>query len=139
MDANVRGCFSSVDGSDYKIREPRPFDVMCYSLKIRGPGLRYEIAISVRSGWLIWTNGAYPCGEVSDLKIFKQKLKHALIYDERIIADGTYRDELCLPNDFSLPKDSNRLLKTVRARHETANRRLKQFGCLNQRFRHRQS
>ena len=39
----------SVDGTDFCIQQPRPFNKMWYSHKFNGPVLRYGVAISVKS------------------------------------------------------------------------------------------
>ena len=37
----------SVDGTDFLINEPKPFDNCWFSHKFRGPGLRYEVEVSI--------------------------------------------------------------------------------------------
>jgi len=63
-----------------------------------------------------------------------------LIEGERVEADKGYRGEynkVDLPQDcVSSDRDQVKVKKNVRARHETVNRRLKQWGCLSQTFRH---
>ena len=39
----------SLDGTDFRIREPSPFSTKWWSFKFNGPGLRYEIAIEAES------------------------------------------------------------------------------------------
>jgi len=55
------------------------------------------------------------------------QLKGMLTAEERVIADRGYRDSKCdyLPNDLIY---QDKLYSTVRARHENANRRIKQFN-----------
>ena len=56
--------------------------------------------------------------------------------DERVVADKGYSDEVCItPDTISTPIEAS-LLSALRARHETANKRLKQFGLLTAKFRH---
>jgi hypothetical protein len=54
---NGSQCLVSVDGTDYAIREPSPFNKKWYSHKMNGPGVRYEIAICIQTGVPVWTNG----------------------------------------------------------------------------------
>lgn len=61
----------SLDGTDFRIREPQPFNKKWYSHKFKGPGIRYEIGISIVEGDIVWAVGGVPCGEWSDLKIAK--------------------------------------------------------------------
>jgi hypothetical protein len=65
-------------------------------------------------------------------------MKWCLHWRERVEADAGYRGEPLL---ISVPQDyySDEQKKTknyVRARHEQVNKRLKQFRCLHQTFRH---
>ena len=83
---------SSVDSNDFRINDPSPFNSKWYSHKFKGPGLRYEICISL-SGHIVWTNGPFPYGKYSHLKIFRRSLRGGLEKDEKIIADGTYKDK----------------------------------------------
>ena len=125
----------SVDGTDCRIQEPTPFSTIWYSHKHNGAGVRYEIAVSVFTGRIVWVNGPFPCGSYSDLRIFRRNLKKMLDQNEKVIADRGYRDSKCVyfPNNLDYP-DS--LYSTVRARHEIMNKRLKQFKVITETFRH---
>ena len=131
-------CLLSVDGTDFLINEPIPFSKDWFSHKFKGAGLRYEVAIAIQSGDLAWINGPFPCGLNSDLTIFRLGLKQQLLPGERVEADDGYRgDERCDgPFDYCYSEEQYRSKFTVRARHETINRRFKQFGILSTRFRH---
>eukprot|EP00171_Calliarthron_tuberculosum_P022157 IDg22157t1 len=48
------GCFVSVDGTDCSIEEPYPRSTKWYSHKINGPGLRYEIGLSLLHSTIVW-------------------------------------------------------------------------------------
>ena len=69
-------------------------------------------------------HGPFPCGAYSDLKIFRLGMKKCLSSYENVIADGAYIDEKC---KTAANQNFSKFSATVRARHETANRRLKQF------------
>lgn len=136
---NVRNnvCLVSVDGTDFRINEPSPFDPKWFSHKFKGPGLRYEVAVSIQRGWIVWVNGPYPCGSYPDLRIAREALIHELEDWEYYIADGGYQDGgnyAVTPsgrNEFS-----DRQKAVVRARHETVNKRLKDWSALSHTFRH---
>lgn len=81
----------TVDGTDFPIYEPTPYSRKWYSHKFKGPGLRYEIAMSIQSGDIVWCNGPYPAGW-SDLKIARDALVFQLEPGEMVCADGGYRD-----------------------------------------------
>lgn len=94
-------CKVTVDGSDFRICEPHPFSNKWYSHKYKGPGLRYEIAVNIQTGDIVWTNGPFPCGRYPDVKIFKQGLMLRLDPDELVEADKGYRNhKVRMPDDF---------------------------------------
>ena len=126
----------TVDGTDFRINEPAPFSPKWFSHKYQAAGLRYEIGICIQTGDIVWVHGPFPAGAWSDLKIFKSKLAHLLLPGEMVEADGTYRHrKVRTPLNFVSQTDK-RAKNKARARHETVNRRLKQWGCLKQQFRH---
>lgn len=126
--------YASVDGTDCPINEPHPFSPGWYSHKFRGPGVRYEVALSVSSGKIIWVNGPFRCGTHPDNKIFQTDMKKALSDDEFVIADKGYTDSKCI-NTVSSSTGSH-MHRIVRARHETVNARLKNFNVIYHSFRH---
>ena len=109
------------------INEPRPFEAKWYSHKFNGPGIRYEVGISIYRGWISWVSGPYPCGSWSDVSIFRRNLKKLLRVEEIAIADGGYRDYKCVKNYHRFGNEKS---ATFRARHETANGRLKKFNSV---------
>ena len=129
------GCWCSVDGTDKRIEEPTQFDRHWYSHKFKSAGVRYEVAISIDHGRIVWVNGPFRSGQYPDIKIFRSKLKLALDNNEHIVADNGYKDERCiLAND--IPAQWRSVHSKIRARHECINRPFKQFACLTTTFRH---
>lgn len=127
-----------MDRTDFRIQEPSPFWNGWYSHKFRGPGVRYEIGVCIQTGWICWVKGPFPCGAWSDLKIFNNFLKNKLIPDERVECDNGYGGIRCdTPGKFAPTREQKQIKKDVRARHETINRKFKQFGCLKQVWRHK--
>lgn len=109
------------------------------SHKFKRSAYRYEIALCIATGEIVWTNGAFPAGAYPDISIFRRGLKQLLRQaNEKAQADLGYRGEhgtIILPNpcdSFAVAK----LKKDLRSRHETVNQRYKQFGVLRQTFRH---
>lgn len=129
-----------MDGTDFRIQEPIPFNKKWFSFKHRGAGLRYEVGIALESGEIVWVHGPFPASK-SDLHIFRRGMKDALAPDERVVADKGYAGEISCytPLSFDFTHASSSTCAALRARHETVNRRLKQFGVLSQRFRHHRS
>ena len=125
----------SVDGTDCRIQEPTPFDKRWFSHKFKKSGLRYELGICIANGHIVWANGPFPCGSWPDLKIAQFCFCEMLEGGELAVADKGYKDP-----HFVSPHDTDgeitRMCALARARHETCNRRLKQFRCLTTTFRH---
>ena len=65
-------CFVTVDGTDFRIMEPIPLNKDWFSHKFKGPGLRYEIAVSIRKGHTVSINGPFPAGAYPDRRIFNE-------------------------------------------------------------------
>ena len=126
----------SVDGTDCPVQEPTPFSPTWYSHKFKSAGVRYEFGVSVKKGELVWVNGPFPAGSFPDLKIFRLGMKRFLLPGEHVIADGGYMDPVC---SATLMDSATPEVKFVRARHEAANKRIKQFNVVSHRFRHRLS
>ena len=54
-----------------------------------------------------------------------------LLYCEKVITDIGYKgNPFCMTPDDSLNEEHKKFMAKVRARHETINQRLKQWGCL---------
>ena len=86
----------SVDCTDVAIQEIWPYVVNInndwWSEKLDGPGLRYEVALVIKTGHIAWINGPFPCGLFNDMKIFsKCGLKDELDENERVEADDGYK------------------------------------------------
>jgi DDE superfamily endonuclease len=128
----------TVDGTDFQIQEPIPFSSKWYSHKYKGPGIRYEVAVSIRGGDLVHTNGPFECGTWNDIKIFRNLLMGKLVRNEFVEADKGYRgqrDKIRLPGDWENLAEKE-FKSRARARQETVNRRFKQFKILKSVYRH---
>lgn len=126
-----------MDGTDFRIFEPTPFNCKWFSHKFHGPGVRYEVAVALHSGHIVWINGPFPCGRWPDLRIARESLIYQVNRNERMIADGGYKDNnqyFTTPNGIN--DAASRWYAVARARHETVNRRFKQFNVLCHVFRH---
>ena len=93
----------SVDGTDFLIKNPHDGRYKYwYSYKLKKPGLRYEVGVSIGCGDIVWIHGPYPCGHYNDIKIFRSALKNWLEEGERVIADDGYVGEA--PGHVLCPK-----------------------------------
>ena len=138
MNYNGSSCLLSVDGTDFKIQEQTPFWSGWRSHKFNGPGLRYEVAVCIQTGFIVWANGPFAAGAFPDITIFRSKLKKLLFPWERVEADLGYRGDKSVhgPDDHA-PTFGQYIAKDkVRDRHETINKLFKEFNCLKQIFRH---
>ena len=119
-------------------QQPRPFNKMWYS-KFNGPGLQYEVAISIQGGYIVWINGPFFCRSWPDIKIFRERLIHALPQGEKPETDMGYNGEptkIDLPDENIFDSNTQRKAKAlVQSRHETCNRRFKQWNSLSLIFR----
>jgi hypothetical protein len=130
-------CNLTVDGTDFRIQQMVPFWKGWFSHKFKGPGLRYEVGLNIQTGCICWINGPFAPGVWNDLQIFRLKLKTLLPPGEKVEADDGYRGD----ERVSTPMDARNMHESLmkdhaRGRHETVNRRYKQFNCLSQVFRH---
>jgi hypothetical protein len=132
----------SVDGTHCRIKEPKKTPSgQWYSHKLNKPGVSYEIALDLKKSQISWTNGPFPAAK-HDISIYKQEnsgLKWQIPDGKKVIADRGYRGEtnkeLCTPNIFD--DDKTKLFKRrARARHESVNKKIKDFDILENRFRH---
>jgi hypothetical protein len=132
-----RRCKMTVDGTDVQIWEPRPFSKTWYSHKFKGAGLRYEIAVCIQTGDIVWVNGPFKCGKWADLSIFRNNLKNLLLPREQVEADKGYRGDPSIRSP-AMARSWGELQKkkAARTRHNTLNGRLKKWGILNQVYRH---
>ena len=90
MGSNGSLCLVTVDGTDFPIQEPKPFSPIWYSHKFKGAGLRYEVAVSIQTGWIVWLNGPYPAGQFNDHQIADDNLHLSLDPGERYLGDRIY-------------------------------------------------
>lgn len=132
----ISTCLMSVDGTDCPVMEPHPFDKKWYSEKLNGPGVKYEVAVCIKTGEITWFKGPFPAS-ASDSTIFKEDLATKLLQYEGVEADAGYRGHPALKNKMtSVSREQRKQKGVVRSRHEIINSRLKQFNVLNFPFRH---
>jgi DDE superfamily endonuclease len=129
-------CLMSVDGTDCPVMETWPFDKTMYSKKLNGPGVKYEVGVSITNGLIVWVNGPFKAS-VSDLTIFNEKLDTLLCDDEGVEVDGVYGgNRRFKAPDVRSSRQEGKQKSRVRGRHENINGRLKIFQLLNIPFRH---
>ena len=132
---SFKSCFCSVDGVDFVICEPSPFNSKWFFHKHKGPGLRYEVAIGMNESNAVWASGPFACGSNTDLMIFRRGLKNMLRRHEKVLLDDGYRDTKCIRHN-DCDESEVQFHSRVRSRHGTFNQSLRNFSSLRNRFRH---
>ena len=138
----LNDCTMTVDGTDFRIPQKgaatkgNAFASHKYAGK---SALRYELGVDILAGNLVWIQGPYPAGKYTDIVIFNKVLRNFLEPGERVEADEGYRghpDKIKCPGNDANPAENRAMQGRVRARHETLNGRLKNWGILSQVYRH---
>ena len=90
--------------------------------------MSYKVATAVATGFIVWISRGFPVGANPDISIFRKSgLKELLLESgEKTIADLGYR---CEPKVISTPnagiQEYQDVMKEIRGRHETVNKRFK--------------
>ena len=133
----------SVDGTHCLINEPihpeLSMDTKYYSHKKQRAGFVYELGMSLFESRLIWMNGPFKSGQNDNLIFAQHGLKATLnAMGKKALGDKIYNghpDECATFNAFD--SDEVKQFKSrVQMRHESFNGLLKQYDCIDQRFRH---
>jgi len=137
---NGLACKVSVDGTYFRIPTTEPYNCSYYSHKFTKPGVRYEAGIGIQTDFIVWVHGPSKYG-FPDILIFCSAIKGKLLKaKEQAEVDDGYAGELAvadLPKEMLCGSPRQRKRKgIVWSRHETCNKRFKQFGALKQAFRH---
>ena len=97
-------CLLSVNWLDFQIFWQKAAPAVFHSHKFLGPGLRYEIALAILMGDIVWVMGPFPCGDWPNIEIFHFALKHKLGENEHVEAnDGYVGKDPSNPKDWPLP------------------------------------
>lgn len=122
-----------VNGTEYRIGEPvLPFDTKWYNHKFYRPGVRYEVGVSIGSGFIACKNGWFHCRISPEIKIFNKTLKNRVHPEENVLCDKGYICRSCV---YHIPKFGC-LSRSLLARHESFNQRMKIFNVLSSRLHH---
>ena len=100
-------CMTSVDGADFRFQaHGKTF----YSFKIKKGGLRYLVALCIKTGHIAYIDGPFPAGMMNDLTIFRWGMKGWLGEGERVEADDGYVGEA---PQYSVPKASQMIIPSA--------------------------
>jgi hypothetical protein len=134
----LNDCLVSVDCVDFRIPfHGRRFHTHKWKF---GSGLRYEVAVGILSGDVVWISGPYEPGIWNDISIFRNGLLSMLEEGERIEADDGYRG--AAPRYVKCPRSmghhggsTEAMQAIVRRRHESVNKRFNQWMILKSIYR----
>ena len=110
-----------------------------YSEKTNDSALGYETATSIQTGKFVWIHGPFGAA-FGDTPMFRHGIRQMLDRGERAEADDGYIG--VAPSFASVPggqfsnQEKEKQKSTARRRHETSNKRLKQWNVLACTFRH---
>ena len=114
---------------NFCIQEPSPFNPKWLSHKFEGPGIWCEVGICLQTGWIVWWNGAFPCGSYPDLNITWQWLIDE--FDNDIGKSAPFNDR---GQYFIMPSRQNdyidKMMTVVRVQHKMVNKLLKEYNML---------
>ena len=95
--------------------------------------------MDILTGNLVWIQGLYRASKYTNIKNFNKVLRNFLEPGEWVEADEGYRghlDNIKCPGNDANPAENRGMQGRARARRETLNGRLKNWGILSQVFRH---
>ena len=108
-----------------------------YSFKFKKMGLRYEVGLCIKTEDIVWWHGPFAPGLYNDDMVFKDARLKSLKKGERAEADAGYKPSAPVANVPNYTVPSRRYMAAmVRVRHETCNRRFKQWKILKEAYRH---
>ena len=102
--------------------------------------MRYELAVDIKTGYLVWINGPFPAGSFPDATIFCSCLAQELDEDEHGEADDGYIGEathkVMCPGSVSNLLENERMQACTCMRQETIHMCIKQWDICKQTYCH---
>jgi len=130
---------ASVDGVQCRFHEMKHLhlskDPGLFAHKFNGPGLGYELALSLFEDKLVWLKGPYRPGEFNDRSMFESELRGKIPAGKKVVADGGYRKKGGDPKVSTTNAHDSRELRKFKARaksrQENFHSRIKRFEAVN--------
>jgi len=133
----------TVDGVHFQRNEPThgrwSKNPKCYSHKFKRSAVNYEIAIHLHDSKVVHFRGPSKAS-TPDITIFREELINKIPAGHFCIGDKGYLgeiDKIMTPNSHDTP-EVRKFKGRARARHETFNKMLKRFECLDERHIHKE-
>ena len=93
--------------------------------------------MNINTGDICWIGGGIRAGECNDLQLAERTFVTKLLPFERVVADKIYSSN---PKFIGPPKVGQHkygaILKKIMARHESVNKRMKDYESIRKRWRH---
>jgi hypothetical protein len=135
-----------VDGTECPIQRPTDDDIqwLFYSGKKKKHTLKYEVAVNITNGEIVWISGPAP-GKTHDLTMLRNNgLLLLLLSGEWLLADKGYQGDSRILVPFKgkwedltpWQQTFNRIVGSVRVLVERSIGRIKRFSCLKVPWRH---
>ena len=129
-------CLMTLDGMDIPCCEPHPFNKGMYSQKHNGPGIQYQIAICIKTGWIVWIHGPF-AGGICERTVFMGGLNKYLLPGEFVEADQGFTNVPTIKTPGAAITSKQKKQKSVaRSRHECIQSKFKVFNVMNTFFHH---
>lgn len=131
----------SVDGTHFQINEPRnptyKKHPQNYSHKFNTAGINHEIGIHLFEQRCVHAK-VWDYASKQDKTIFKIELQQKIPAGKRVICDNGYEGVPSMESAYNQfdTEAVKAFKKRAKARHESFNGRLKNFACMDTRFRH---
>ena len=135
-DVVTTNCFMSSDCVDCPVFESWPFSKRMFSKKFNGPGVKYDVGVCIKTGYIVWINGPF-VASASESTIFKDGLGEHICEDEKVEVDsGPKGDHRLVQPHVGKDSKERKQKSVVRGRQEGVNGRMKVYSVLTNHFHH---
>lgn len=129
-DPTITNTATVTDATTFGCLDVFPFDKKMWDKKRSKPGLKYEVAHGIFSGYIMHWNGWHK-GSVSDVAIFRDGLMKKLDANEGVEADAGCSGEDCLKNpEVAKSRRVKQQKGVARARQECIFCKMKKFQSM---------
>ena len=135
-DIVTTNCFMSSDCVDCPVFESWPWSKRMFSKKFNGPGVKYDVGVCIKTGYIVWINGPF-VASASESTIFKDGLGEHICEDEKVEVDsGPKGDHRLVQPHVGKDSKERKQKSVVRGRQEGVNGRMKVYSVLTNHFHH---
>lgn len=133
-------CLVYIDGIDFATHQMLKLNrrqrKKWFTYKHRHFGIKYEVGTNIKTGDIVHYVGPFRAAH-HDVTVFRAFLKDRLPLGERVMADPGYRGDHKVFTQYDCRTcQEKRALKSVGARHETVNGRVRFFDSMKYMWRH---